>query len=385
MTTSLAADRPGAAAPTAPTGPAVPTPAAASSGLAYLPPNWFAAVMGTGIVAVAAAGLPVQFPGLRAFAILMWAIAALLLVVLTVATAVHWRHHPATARGYLSHPVLGHFYGAPPMALMTVGAATLLLGQHILGARLALDVDWTLWSAGTLLGLMAFAWIPYRTSAGRAKVAFGGWLMPVVPPMVSASTGALLIPHAPTASVRIALLIGCYTMFTIALVGSAVVIALICLRLGRHGPPPPQLVPTLWIVLGPLGQSVTAANLLGGDARRLLSAGPGAALQAFGLSYAVPALGFALLWSVIAGRITYRTARPGLPFAMTWWSFTFPLGTCVTALSGLSLRTHVGWLGDGAALLFLVLVAAWLLVASKTASGLREGRLLQAPASQPAP
>jgi len=25
--------------------------------------------------------------------------------------------------------------------------------------------------------------------------AFGGWLMPVVPPMVSAATGALLVPH----------------------------------------------------------------------------------------------------------------------------------------------------------------------------------------------
>ena len=45
-----------------------------------LTPNWFASIMGTGIVAVAAASLPLQFPGLRTGATVVWAIAALLLV-----------------------------------------------------------------------------------------------------------------------------------------------------------------------------------------------------------------------------------------------------------------------------------------------------------------
>ena len=34
----------------------------------HLGPNWFASVMSTGIVATAAATLPVQWPGLRGFA-----------------------------------------------------------------------------------------------------------------------------------------------------------------------------------------------------------------------------------------------------------------------------------------------------------------------------
>ncbi|PRC49893.1 C4-dicarboxylate ABC transporter, partial [Mycobacterium sp. ITM-2017-0098] len=36
--------------------------------LGYLGPNWFASVMGTGIVATAGASLPVHVPGLRGFA-----------------------------------------------------------------------------------------------------------------------------------------------------------------------------------------------------------------------------------------------------------------------------------------------------------------------------
>ena len=47
-----------------------------------LTPNWFASIMGTGIVAVAAASLPLQFPGLRTAATVVWAIAAVLLLSL---------------------------------------------------------------------------------------------------------------------------------------------------------------------------------------------------------------------------------------------------------------------------------------------------------------
>jgi tellurite resistance protein TehA-like permease len=46
--------------------------------------------MGTGIVANAAALLPVHVPGLRAVAVGVWLLAATLLVLLTVATGIHW-------------------------------------------------------------------------------------------------------------------------------------------------------------------------------------------------------------------------------------------------------------------------------------------------------
>ena len=48
-------------------------------------PNWFASVMGTGIVANAAAVLPLQVPGLRVFATAVWGLAAAMLVALIAA------------------------------------------------------------------------------------------------------------------------------------------------------------------------------------------------------------------------------------------------------------------------------------------------------------
>ncbi|WP_456237625.1 SLAC1 family transporter, partial [Actinoplanes oryzae] len=49
-------------------------------------PNWFACVMGTGIVATAAASLPVTVPGLRPLATVVWALAVLVLVAVGVAS-----------------------------------------------------------------------------------------------------------------------------------------------------------------------------------------------------------------------------------------------------------------------------------------------------------
>lgn len=50
-------------------------------------PNWFAAVMGTGIVATAAELLPVELPGRHELAVVFWLLAVVLLLVLGAATA----------------------------------------------------------------------------------------------------------------------------------------------------------------------------------------------------------------------------------------------------------------------------------------------------------
>ncbi len=346
--------------------------------LANVTPNWFAAVMGTGIVAVAAATLPMQFPGLRTVATVIWAGSAGLLVGFAVLTALHWRLYPSTARSHARDAVMAHFYGAPPMAMLTVGAGTLLLGRDWIGLRAAVDVDWLLWFAGTGTGLLCAVAVPYRlftTHRIRPDSAFGGWLMPIVPPMVSAATGALLIPYTPVGQDRLALLACCYAMFGLSLLASVVVITLIWYRLALYKTGPARMVPTLWIVLGPLGQSITAANLLGGNAHLAIGAPYATALQAFGVVYGLPVWGFALLWASLAGAITVRTAADHLPFSLTWWSFTFPVGTYVTGTTALAVHTGADLFRVAAAGLYVGLVAAWLLVAARTAHGALRGRL----------
>ncbi|MBO3743492.1 TDT family transporter [Actinoplanes sp. NEAU-H7] len=342
--------------------------------LANLTPNWFASVMGTGIVATAALSLPVRSAGLRLFATAVWVLAVLLLVVLTAATVTHWRRHPRTARRHHLDPVMAHFYGAPPMALMAVGAGTLLAGPTVIGTRAAVAGGWALWSAGTLAGLVTAVAIPYlqftRHETVDPRSAFGGWLMAVVPPMVSASTGALLVPYTPAGQPRLTMYLACYAMFGISLLASLVIISMIWARLVHHEIGPARMVPTLWIVLGPLGQSITAASLLGGVAANALPDPYATAMAAFAVLYGVPVWGFTLLWAALAAAVTIRTARHHLPFSLTWWSFTFPVGTVVTGTSGLALHTGAALFRVCAVALYAALVVAWAVVGART---LRDG------------
>jgi tellurite resistance protein TehA-like permease len=234
--------------------------------LRHLGPNWFASVMGTGILATAAALLPVHIAGLHTLGLCAWLLASALLVTLLAATGAHWLLFPENARRHHHDPAMAPFYGAPAMALLTVGAGTLLVGKTVIGLGTAVTVDEVLWTLGTLSGLVTAVAIPYLMFTEHDLTladAHGGWLMPIVPPMVSAATGAGLVAHLPAGQDRLALLLACYAMFGISLIASLIVITLLWGRLALRGAVPARQVPTLWIVLGPLGQSITATGLLG--------------------------------------------------------------------------------------------------------------------------
>ena len=350
----------------------------------FVGPNWYASIMGTGIIANAAATLPLIRAELHPFALGVWILDTALLLLLSLAVAAHWLRHPHVARSHMSDPSMAQFYGAPPMAMMTIGGGALLVGKSLIGLRAAVDLDWVLWTLGTAGGLFTAVSIPYLLFTQhdvRPDAAFGGWLMPVVPPMVSAANGALLIPHLASIPARATLLYGCYAMFGLSLIAALIIITLIWSRLAHYGSSGTARVPTLWIVLGPLGQSVTAATSLGLQAHLAVHAQLASAMSTMAVLFGVPVFGFIVLWSALATALTIRTIRRGLPFALTWWSFTFPVGTCVTGITGLALRTGLPAFRWTAVIAYGFLLAAWLTVAVRTALGSLSGRLLLAPDS----
>jgi tellurite resistance protein TehA-like permease len=329
--------------------------------------------------------MPVHVLGLRAFAEVVWVIAAVLLAVLIVMVGGHWLRHPTVARSHARNPQMAHFYGAAaPMALMTVGAGAVLVGRDLIGERIAVDLDWVLWTGGTLGGLFTAVSIPFLMFTQHdvePDAAFGGWLMPVVPPMVSAATGALLLSHMAAGTGRQTMLYGCYAMFGLSLLASLNIIAMIWSRLTLFGTSGTARVPTLWIVLGPLGQSITAAGLLGATATLAVGRDVAENMNAFAILYGVPVWGFAVLWIALASSLTVRTLRRGMPFALTWWSLTFPVGTFVTGTAQLAGHTHLPAFKVAAAIAYAGLLSTWILVAVCTARGSVRGNLLKTPPS----
>lgn len=74
-----------------------------------------------------------------------------------------------------------------------------------------------------------------------------------------------------------------------------------------------------------------------------------------------------------------RAFRNGMGFAMTWWGFTFPLGTCVTGAAGLARQTGLGAFDGLAVALYALLVTAVAVAFTRTALGLARGHLLAPP------
>ncbi|CAL9386583.1 TDT family transporter [Streptomyces albus] len=357
---SLVPDDPGTAR-------ARPAALAGPGRLRALGPNWYASVMGTAIVAGAGAALPARPP--RPVLEAVWTLAAVMLVVLLAARARHWLRHRDQARAHLDDPAVVPFYGCLSMALLAVGGTALSLRVPA-----AVGIDTVLWAAGTAVGLVATVAVPYlmitRHTLGPDS-AGPVWLLPVVAPMVSAALGPPLAGHLPAGGARLTMLLGCFALFGMSLLATLLILPLVFSRLVHHGPLPVPMTPLMCLVLGPLGQSVTALG-------NLADAAPGT-FGAASVLYGVPVIGFALLWLALSAALVVRAVRHGMGFSMTWWAFTFPVGTCVTGAAALARHTDVaafGWLATG---LYAVLVAAWLAAAVRTAGGLFSGALLPAP------
>ncbi|MFD7711476.1 TDT family transporter [Streptomyces sp. NPDC059785] len=392
----VTAAQPLPSSPTVPTAPsATPAPSAAPrprrfrvAAVRHLGPNWYAAVMGTAIVGTAGAGLPAEaagaaaLPGLRVFCATVWALSLVLLVVLLAARAVHWAHHRDQARAHLLDPAVAPFYGCLAMALLAVGGGALVVGEDWTGERAAVVLAAVLFAAGTAVALAAAVAVPYLMVV-RHRITFDRatpvWLLPLVAPMVSAAVGPLLVPHLPPGQARETLLLGCCALFGTSLLATLALLPVIVTRLITAGPLPVALTPALFLVLGPLGQSTTAADKFARYAPEVVPAPYDAGFAVFAVLYGVPVLGFALLWLALSAALVVRARRRGMTFTLTWWAFTFPVGTCVTAAEGLARRTGLVAFGALAFGLYALLLAAWAVALVRTVRGTVSGELLAAP------
>ncbi|MFF4630664.1 TDT family transporter [Streptomyces griseorubiginosus] len=352
----------------------------------HLGPNWYATVMGTAIVATAGVALPVHLPGARTICAAVWLLSLALLLVLLGARALHWRHHADQARAHLLAPATAPFYGCLAMALLAVGGGALTVGRYWIGTTAAVALDAVLFTAGTALGLAAALVVPYLMAVHHRadpREATPVWLLPLVAPMVSAALGPLLVPHLPAGQPRETLLLACLAMFGLSLLVTLLMLPLVFARVVAGGPLPLALTPTLFLVLGPLGQSTTAVGKFADVAPGVVPDPYSQGFGALAVLYGVPVMGFALLWLALAAAHVVRAWRLGMPFSMTWWAFTFPVGTCVTGAEALARHTGLAvyaWLAVG---LYGVLVAAWGTAALHTVRGLVSGALLAGP--RPAP
>ncbi len=348
-------------------------------------PNWFAATMGTGILALALAQLPFAIPGMHRVGEALWLFNIGLFMLFSVMYAGRWILFFDEAKQIFGHSIVSMFFGTIPMGLATIINGFIVFGLPRWGVGVIplaealwwLDVAMAL-GCGVLIPFMMFTRQSHSIDQMTAV-----WLLPVVAAEVAAASGGLLAPHLTDASAQFTMLITSYVLWAYSVPVALSVLVILLLRMALHKLPHENMAASSWLSLGPISTGALGMLLMGADAPAIFAAqglaSIGEVAQGIGLISGILFWGLGLWWMLLAIVITLRYIKEGIPFNLGWWGFTFPLGVYALVTLALGATLHMqffAWFGSG---LVLILVLLWLIVASKTVAGAYRGNLFVSP------
>ncbi|SIR80668.1 C4-dicarboxylate transporter/malic acid transport protein [Pseudomonas sp. B10] len=348
-------------------------------------PNWFAATMGTGVLALALAQLPLAIPGLRVVAEGLWLFNILLFSLFTAAYAARWILFFDEARRIFGHSTVSMFFGTIPMGLATIINGFLLFGLPRWGDGVIQLVE-VLWWIDVAMSLACGVLIPYMMFTRQEHSIdqmTAVWLLPVVAAEVAAASGGLLAPHLPDAHGQLVVLTTSYVLWAFSLPVAFSILTILLLRMALHKLPHENMAASSWLALGPIGTGALGMLLLGGEAPAIFAAnglpGVGEIASGLGLVAGITLWGFGLWWMLMALLITVRYLRDGIPFNLGWWGFTFPLGVYSLATLKLASILNLTFFSVFGTALVILLAAMWLIVGKRTVQGAWRGELFVSP------
>ncbi|CAI8858842.1 TDT family transporter [Pseudomonas donghuensis] len=346
-------------------------------------PNWFAATMGTGVLALALA--QVDVPGLRGLAESLWLLTIGLFVLFTLLYTARWVLFFDEARRIFAHSTVSMFFGTIPMGLATILNGCLVFGINRWGVGILPWVE-ALWWFDVGLALLCGVAIPYLMFTRQEHSIdqmTAVWLLPVVAAEVAAASGGLLAPHLVDAHTQFQVLITSYVLWAVSLPVAFSILTILMLRMALHKLPQANMAASSWLALGPIGTGALGMLLLGADAPAIFAANGlgslGEIARGLGLIAGIVLWGAGLWWLLTAVLITLRYIRHGMPFNLGWWGFTFPLGVYTLATLKLAAWLGLGFFHELGMLLVVALATLWLLVTALTLRGAWHGELFVSP------
>lgn len=346
-------------------------------------PNWFAATMGTGVLALAFHQL--HIPLLDSLAEGLWWLSIGLFVLFCVLYGARWVLFFDEARRIFAHSTVSMFFGTIPMGLATLLNGALVFGLARWGEAV---VPWVqaLWWLDVGLALLCGVAIPYLMFTRQEHSIdqmTAVWLLPVVAAEVAAASGGLLAPHLADAHRQFQVLVTSYVMWAVSLPVAFSILTILMLRMALHKLPPANMAASSWLALGPIGTGALGMLVLGSDAPAVFAANGlgslGEVARGLGLVAGIVLWGAGLWWLLTAVLITLRYLRQGMPFNLGWWGFTFPLGVYCMATFKLAQWLGLGFFSVFAQVLVVALAMLWVLVASRTVRGAWRGELFVSP------
>lgn len=348
-------------------------------------PNWFAATMGTGILALASPQVPRIGPSLQGLGEALWLVNIVLFLLFSALYGARWLLFGHEAKRIFGHNSVSMFIGTIPMGLATIVNGFLTFGIPRFGT-VAIGIAEVLWWLDCVLSILCGVLIPYlmfTRQEHRIDQMTAIWLLPVVAAEVAAVSGGLLAPHLADPTAQYATLVTSYVLWAYSVPAAFAILAILMLRMALHKLPHESMAASSWLALGPIGTGALGLLVLGSDAPAIFAghdmAGAGEVAQGIGTVAGLALWGFGLWWLFLAALITRRYLRSGIPFNLGWWGYTFPIGVYAVATFKLGTTLNLSFFGIVGSLLTLVLAIMWAVVATRTIAGAWRGHLFVSP------
>lgn len=158
------------------------------------------------------------------------------------------------------------------------------------------------------------------------------WLLPIVAPIVAAASGRIVAEVLPKHDHALWTIIVSYILWGTGVRLAVAVLVIYFQRLTVHKLPAREVIVSVFLPLGPLGQGGFGMMQLGKVAVQIYpkthkldtaTGNAGEILYVLGWLIALIMWGFAIVWLFFA---LASISRSKFPFNMGWWGFTSPLG-----------------------------------------------------------
>ncbi|MCD6362876.1 MAG: C4-dicarboxylate ABC transporter [Synergistetes bacterium] len=341
-------------------------------------PAWGAAVMGTGITSITSYQL-----GLKTLAYALLLLNLILFIVIFIIWSLRFLIYPEAVKKHLKHPVIAHFFPTVPIGALVLASNLLLVGKDLWNTGDIISWAKPLWLFGAIgtifFGILITILVFLHTEIDMSH-ANCGWLIPPVGAIVVPTSGAILVPYWGSSFLSEYALLFCLLSWGIGFFYYLFLNASLIHRFIYHELPPKTLAATMWIGLGPVGVGIISLNNIVKASKyapaflKLFSA-----LKGVVYLFSVAFWGFGVFWFFISFVLTlYYLFKIALPYAMSWWAFTFPLGAYTSATLMLSSSLSLGAVKAFGIFLYVLLLIFWGMTFLKTMKAAWSGALFKA-------